>query len=166
MTLCQSSAPLSRMAQWFLLVTLMLTSVLLYTNQQGDLLLEAISNCNLIIASSCIAKGPGYTFFNGDRKTIVDYIFLSTSISHAIAECYTHDHHDLNFSDHLPLSVLLRVEYLSALQESSNLKVNWRKSVDDGLIPAYAQNVSCSVLPLLLHSFQSVSAKQWDYCCQ
>ena len=76
----------------------------------------------------------------------MDYILLSTSISHAIAECYTHEHHDLNFSDHLPLSVLLRAEYLSALQESSNLKVNWRKSVDDGLIPAYAQNVSRSVL--------------------
>jgi len=29
------------------------------TNQQGDFLLESISNCNLIIASSdCIAKGP------------------------------------------------------------------------------------------------------------
>ena len=131
------------------------------TNQQGDLL-EAISNSNLIItSSSCIAKGPGYTFFNGDWKTIVDYILLSTSISHAIAECYTHEHHDLNFSDHLPLSVLLRAEYLSALQESSNLKVNWRKSVDDGLIPAYVQNVSHSVLPLLFTQVSvCVRAKQ------
>ena len=39
------------------------------TNKQGDLVLEAIRNCNLFIASSsCIAKGPGYTFFNTNRK--------------------------------------------------------------------------------------------------
>ena len=77
------------------------------TNQQSNILLESFSDCNLelfIASSSCIAKGPGYTFFSGDRKTTVDYILVSTSISHSIVECYTHDHHDLNFSDHLPLS--------------------------------------------------------------
>ena len=32
------------------------------TNKQGDLVFEAIRNCNLFIASSsCIAKGPCYT---------------------------------------------------------------------------------------------------------
>ena len=87
----------------------------------------------------------------------MDYILVSTSISHSIVECYTHDHHDLNFSDHLPLSVMLRAEYLSESQAAGNPKVNWRKSVEDGLIPAYAQDVSDSISPLLSRCFQSVS---------
>ena len=128
------------------------------TNKQGDLVLEAIRNFNLFIASSsCIAKGPGYTFFNTYRKTVVDYILISTSISHSITECHTHDHHDLNFPDHLPFSVLLKAESLSSPALKGNLKVNWRKSVDDGLIADYAHNVCQDVRPLLSHHFQSVS---------
>ena len=128
------------------------------TNKQGDLVLEAIRNCNLFIASSsCIAKGPGYTFFNTNRKTVVDYILISTSISHSITEFHTHDHHDLNFSDHLPISVLLKAESLSAPALKGNLKVNWRKSVVDGLIADYAHNVCQDVRPLLSYHFQSLS---------
>ena len=87
----------------------------------------------------------------------MDYILISTSISHSITECHIHDHHDLNFSDHLPLSVLLKAESLSAPALKGNLKVNWRKSVDDGLIADYAHNMCQDVRPLLSHHFQSVS---------
>ena len=37
------------------------------------------------------------------------------------------------------------------------MKVNWRKSVDDGLIADYAHNVCQDVRPLLSHHFQPVS---------
>ena len=73
------------------------------------------------------------------------------------AECYTHDHHDLNFSDHLPISVLLKGEYLLESRATLNSKVNWRKSLEDGLFPDYAQNVSDAILPLLSCGFQSVT---------
>ena len=87
----------------------------------------------------------------------MDYILLSTSISHSIAECFIHDHHDLNFSDHLPVSVMLRGEYLVGSQATLNSRVNWRKSLEDGLIPAYAQSVFDAILPLLSCGFQSVT---------
>ena len=128
------------------------------TNHQGDLLLETVSNCNLCVASSsCIAKGPGYTFFCSEWKTTVDYILLSMSVSHSIVECYTHDHHDLNFSDHFPISVLLKIENLTESQATENPQVNWRKSLQDGLIPLYAQDVSDAICPLVACGFQSVS---------
>ena len=128
------------------------------TNHRGDLLREVIKNYNLCIAcTSCIAKGPGYTFFSGDLKTTVDYILLNTSFCHAIVDCHTHDHHILNFSDHLPVSVLLSIENLIKTQSERRPKVNWRKSAEDGLTVHYAQEVSDIIYSLSSCEYQSIT---------
>ena len=123
----------------------------------SSLKLLAIATFVLLILHAYIAKELGYTFFSGERKTTVDYILLSTSVSHSIAECYTHDHHDLNFSDHLPILVLLKIENLTESQATEIPKVNWRKPLQDGLIPLYAPDVFDAIYPLLSCGFQSVS---------
>ena len=83
---------------------------------QGDLFCEAIEDCNLFIASlSCIANGPGYTFFSGDRKSTVDYILLNTE-----------GHNDLNFSDHHPISISF--EARSIVASHTTTPINSKKS--------------------------------------
>ena len=98
-------------------------------NSRGDLLYEGIRDCNLFIASSsCIANGPGYTFFSGDRKSTVDYILLNTFLSASIVECYTHGHNDLNFSDHFPIPISLEARSIVESPTTTPIKINWKKA--------------------------------------
>ena len=126
-------------------------------NTRRNLLLDTICSCDLFdVSSSSISSGPGYTYFSGGNKTTVDYILANKSISHLITNCYTHIHHDLNFSDHLPLSVVLRVGQLAENTTTERSRVNWKKATQDDSIPLYSREVSNAVLPLLSSTFQSV----------
>ena len=60
------------------------------------------------------------------------------------------------FSDHLPLSVVLRVGQLAENTTTERSRVNWKKAIQDDLIPLYSREVSSAVLPLLSSTFQSV----------
>ncbi len=101
-----------------------------YTDIRARLLHEVIASCDLyIVSSSSIATGPGYTFFSGNNRTSVDHILTNTFISHHITKCYTHYHHELNLSDHLPLSLVLKVDRLVEDATSVNPKLNWKKAV-------------------------------------
>ena len=76
-------------------------------NQQGNLLLDFIQHQNFFVASTCsIAKGPSYTYFSGTNTTTVDYIVADSAISSFMVECFAHDYHALNLSDHLPLTII------------------------------------------------------------
>ena len=126
------------------------------SNTRGNVLHDVIGSCDLcVVSSSSISTGPGYTYFSGSNRTTVDYILANTGISHSIAKCYTHNHHELNFSDHLPISVVLGVGHLSETTTTESPKVNWKKAVQDNLLPLYSQEVSNAVLPLLSSTFQS-----------
>ncbi len=87
----------------------------------------------------------------------MDYILASTSISHSIAKCYTHDHHELNFSDHLPISIVLGVDHLSKTMYTDSPKVNWNKAVQDNHLSLYSQEVSNAVLPLIFQSASEIN---------
>ena len=52
-------------------------------------------------------QGPGYTFFFSSANSMVDYIMIQSSLAFALSSCRVHDHHPLNVSDHLPVSVSL-----------------------------------------------------------
>ena len=128
-------------------------------NTRRNLLFDTICSCDLFdVSSSSISSGPGYTYFiiSGGNKTTVDYILSNKSISHLITNCYTHIHHDLNFSDHLPLSVVLRVGQLAENTTTERSRVNWKKAIQDDSIPLYSREVSNAILPLLSSTFQSV----------
>ena len=113
------------------------------SNTRGNVHHDVIGSCDLcVVSSSSISTGPSYTYFSGSNRTTVDYILANTGISHSIAKCYTHDHHELNFSDHLPTSVVLGVGHLSETTTTESPKVNWKKAVQDNLIPLYSQEVS------------------------
>ena len=78
-------------------------------NQQGVLLSDLLDRCEMYAPSlSAIARGPSYTFWrSSDIRTTVDYVQADCEASHHVQECWVHDQHDLNTSDHLPISVQL-----------------------------------------------------------
>ena len=60
-------------------------------NQQGLLLHQLLTRCNLYVVSlSLLATGPQYTFQNSVTQTTVDYILASQDASHYIQQCFTH----------------------------------------------------------------------------
>ena len=82
-------------------------------HKRSEILTQVIKECNLYtVSTSCIAQGQGYTFFSGERRTMVDYIFLDASLGCAVVKCHIHNYHNLNFSDHLPLSISLQLKLL------------------------------------------------------
>ena len=59
---------------------------------------------------SALSAGPEYTYFSGERKTTVDYIFTNATTAQYLENCHTHDIHELNTSDHLPVSATLSLQ--------------------------------------------------------
>ena len=77
-------------------------------NAHGKLLLDMVHNNDLIITSqSSLSSGPSYTSFREDVRITTDYILTDARHAPLVVSCETSDHHPLNFSDHLPLSLTL-----------------------------------------------------------
>ena len=127
-------------------------------NNRSELLSQVIQEYNLYsVSTSCIAHGPDCTYFSGDWRTMIDYIFLDASLAHSAAKCYIHGHHSLNLSDHLPVLISLQLNALTEPTSCSQSKINLPKSVDRGKTQAYAVEVSKIVSPLLSTENQSIS---------
>ena len=110
-------------------------------NIQGILLGEAVNRCSLHAASlSEHASGPCYTYHSGNKSTTVDYIFTDIEASSCIEKCWTHDEVDLNTSDHLPISALLRLTCSGKSQSESShdwIRIDWSKAQKCGDIPTF-----------------------------
>jgi hypothetical protein len=73
-------------------------------NPEGLLIQQWVDRCALYAASlSPTSSGLMYTYFNTDKHTTVDAEYINS--------CYTHDHHSLNSSDHLPISCELSIPH-------------------------------------------------------
>ena len=110
-------------------------------NIQGILLGEAVNRCSLHAASlSEHVSGPCYTYHSGNKSTTVDYIFTDIEASSCIEKCWTHDGVDLNTSDHLPISALLRLTCSGKSQSESShdwIRIDWSKAQKCGDIPTF-----------------------------
>ena len=127
-------------------------------NHQGSLLHDAITHSNLLVPStSCISTGPRYTFFCGLNRTVVDYILMDASLCSSVENCFTHQHHDLNFSDHLPISISINVKVAKEARLPSQPKINWVKAAEDDTLHDYMQDVSAHIQPLLTAEFQTTA---------
>ena len=122
-------------------------------NIHGRLLLEMVQNNDLFFPSlNSISSGPAYTFFRGETLSITDYIITDARHAHLTIQCQTYDHHPLNFSDHLPLSLTLSImsNSNSTLSTSrSKPRLNWHAASADGSAEAYAKCVDEIVRPYL-----------------
>ena len=124
-------------------------------NQQGMLLQQLITRCNLYAVSlSSLATGPQYTFKSGISQTTVDYILASHDSSHYVQKCCIHPPAPLNCSDHLPISVLLRCCHALADEPLPKKRVNWSEALKSRqLLYGYQMQVSSIVTPLIGNSY-------------
>ena len=68
------------------------------------------------------------------------------------------DHHPLNLSDHLALTVNLDCKpHLLNPPEQAHPKLNWRKAILDGSIQEFQEYVSSNLSPLLNHSLETIA---------
>ena len=129
-------------------------------NKQGELLLQTIHSHDLFVAStSSLSNGPNYTFFAGMNKTTVDYIITDVSLAPTLLDCKVHNHHPLNLSDHLPISLSLQLNsLLIPTSPTKHPRINWPKSIEGVGINAYVQEIASAVSPLLPTTLTSTSA--------
>ena len=99
-------------------------------NQQGVLLHQLITHCNLYAVSlSSLSQGPQYTFQNSLSQTTVDYILVSHDTTEYVLQCFTHDHAPLNNSDHLPITATLQFSHSTAIPQEQLTKnrIHWAR---------------------------------------
>ena len=108
-----------------------------------------------------LSSGPSYTYFRGDIHTTTDYIISDARHAHLAIRCETHDHHPLNFSDHLPLSLTLSLTPTANAAPSttrSQPRLHWRAASEEGSVEAYATRVDEIVRPHLGKTYNSISS--------
>ena len=67
------------------------------------------------------------------------------------------DHHPLNLSDHLPISISLKIPNMGSRQcHPSSKSINWSKAISSGSIKVYEEKVKLHIAPLLQTPLLSV----------
>ena len=129
------------------------------TNTQGHLLTDLMNRTgHFAVSLSDLAKGPMYTFFCGNKTTTVDYCLIDCWAAHLVTGCEVLDHHPLNLSDHLALTVNLDCKpHLLNPPEQAHPKLNWRKAILDGSIQEFQEYASSNLSPLLNHSLETIA---------
>ena len=90
-----------------------------------------------------------------------DYIISDARHAQLAIRCETHDHHPLNFSDHLPLSLTLSLTPTANAAPSttrSQPRLNWRAASEEGSVEAYGTRVDEIVRPHLGKTYNSISS--------
>ena len=58
--------------------------------------IERLQLSAVSLAMGNLASGLGYTYLNGDVRTIVDYVLMDVEAVSLLSSCYTHLMEDLN----------------------------------------------------------------------
>ena len=136
-------------------------------NQQGLLLQQLITRCNLYVLSlASLSQGPQYTFHNSVLQTTVDYIIVSPNITEHIMKCFTPDSAPLNNSDHLPIIALLQLAHSNVIPQEQlpHKKINWGKAVKSIHLQNYQKQVSAAITPLIGQSYSSHNEINEEIC--
>ena len=127
-------------------------------NSQGLLLSEWADRCHLYAVSmSALSKGPTYTYFTAERQTTVDYIFVDSETAQYLDNCYTHDMHGLNTSDHLPISTNLSLQPTESTEKgNTQLPVNWEQAVSTGVLQSYQDSIRGAIADIIGRAYATV----------
>ena len=79
--------------------------------RQGKYLLKFSEKYQLIPASCCrLTTGPDFTYEGPTEKSMIDYIFIPRCLISHVESCSILEETALNWSDHLPVSVVFNVD--------------------------------------------------------
>ena len=129
-------------------------------NTQGNLVYNLIDRNHLYpVPLTNPSNASNYTFFSGSNKytSIIDYIFLDAAMAPHLISSKILDHHPLNLSDHLPISISLKIPNMGSRQcHPSSKSINWSKAISSGSIKVYEEKVKLHIAPLLQTPLLSV----------
>ena len=129
-------------------------------NTQGNLVYNLIDRNHLYpVPHTNPSNASNYTFFSGSNKytSIIDYIFLDAEMAPHLISSKILDHHPLNLSDHLPISISLKIPNMRSRQcHPSSKSINWSKAISSGSIKVYEEKVKLHIVPLLQTALLSV----------
>ena len=152
-------------------------------NVHGQLLFDLVGHTDLFAASLCqISCGSSYSYFSGGHYTTVDYCLLDSHAAYVLQGCTTLDHHPLNLSDHLPISIHLDLSSLMQPPPVTTQNINWKRAKSDGSIALFQRSLNttlpshfasrdllwCCCHPagckVLTPTFQTSQTKEEVYC--
>ena len=135
-------------------------------NPEGVLIEQWIDRCSLYATSLTPSRsGPTYTYFKSDKQTTVDYVFIDIKAAEYITYCHTHDYHNLNSSDHLPISCEFSIPFLlhpSIGKDMSFPKVNWSNVMARGDYIVYQQHISQTLANIADASYDNIQEVNRD----
>lgn len=133
-------------------------------NSRGWKWKELIDHHSLYVPSlSSLSQGPVHTYHSGSVSSTVDYVVGNHAISQLLTSCCSMDDHPLNTSDHLPLSLNLRLRIPSStLASNSSSPLNWRAATTDGSSATYAKCSDDLVRHLIEKDYSSVDELDSD----
>ena len=105
------------------------------SSSRESLLHHCIHRHNLYSVSTSTnnVSGPNYTFFSSTSHSTVDYILTESSLVGQVTSCQVHEHHPLNLSDHLPVSMVIMLHTSVPPPPAKTVKpINWSKAVENG----------------------------------
>ena len=103
-----------------------------------------------------------YTYFSGENRTTVDYIFADAETAQFLDSCYTHDLHGLNTSDHLPISVLFSLPTMHLIPKERTqrqVKINWEQAKSTGSLHSYQKLVKATLVKIIGRCYNTVMMK-------
>ena len=131
------------------------------TNIQGQLLIQLMGRSSLYpVTLSSLKKGPKYTFFRDDTKSLIDLVLLSAIDAFLTKKSEILQHHPLNTSDHLPVKIEAKWSTEGNDTSPPPRKVNWTKVIEESLIKEYAKKVEDIIRPLTGIPYPSIKAPE------
>ena len=115
-------------------------------NVHGQLLFDLMRHTDLFAASLCqISCSSSYTYFSGGHCTTVDYCLLDSHAACVLQECTTLDHHPLNLSDHLPISIHLDLSSLMQPPPVTTQNINSKRAKSDGSVALFQRSLNTTL---------------------
>ena len=123
-----------------------MTNKILIASCYGSWFTEMI--CAMYVSLRGCTNSPCYTFFWGDTQTTTDYIITDALCTQLVSNYAIQEHHPLNSSNHLPLSITLNMPTKIAIPFTPE-HLDWKKGLHDTSIALYVSSISDSLRPLI-----------------
>ncbi len=104
-----------------------------------------------------IHRGPTYTYQSGDHSTTVDYVISGATTASIIEDCWTGDDVPGNVSDHLSISVSLKIDVPINTVPEAPVRLDWEKALAANIICRYTEGVQHIVSTSLRSSLITVN---------
>ena len=146
-------------------------------NSRGSILSDFMVTNNMYSAiSHASCSGPVYTCLPGDASynpSQLDHFIIKTDNMSCVKQCYVHEEHDANMSDHLPITLRVECDFTPVHTSTPRDRYNWDKcdkpvytqTLRTALIDLSHQRINCvDDIDIYLSRLQTIIKSTLDKC--